>query len=657
MYLPLAEFAHNNWPNETTGESPFFVLYGFNPRADWMDKPSPIPQVALRIDQFKRARQRAQELMIKAQRSWVKHKDTPKYHEGDLVWLEGRHLHTNQPTAKLAPRRHGPFPIVQVMSPVNYRLKLPTQWSIHDVFHIDLLTPYHETDLHGSNYSRPAPDLVDNEEEYKVEKILDTQQFGRGWKKQYLIKWKGYPDSDNEWVDKKNVHAPEVIREFENQNSTIRTHINRGDVGKYCIPLCPDKPSSTHKLISFMSNVNDYYLGSPERIFGPELEEGNLTYNEARELCAKKYIRPGITDENTLVAPLTEQEMGAVLLKFPGLVTTPMPARALSPVVRRVSDPDGMGATPTHQSDTQNADTDIWGAKSSHKGEIPLPVPFRDPVSNAQDGAQGLLSVEGQILRKSRRQKKHEVSSTGSTAPVSTLATRGPWSRDSSCMSTQELYPDEHLFMRTTKDTEDPRETPYATTTTGYPLYKGSYTTTRLTVPPGFARNNGDHFVSFPITSPDGVTKQAQYVQVVMHPNPFVIGLRDDSEKVYTTPLYATPIFHYDGKPVYKAQELEFLKMEAEEREQTDRMLKRLNDPSLVAEVHRFRIMTQELACLEEAIAEGEDRWGELAAMQCKTIHRLEMADALNRIKDQDEGMVDDILRTAGESFQCGRCG
>ena len=224
-------------------------------------------------------------------------------------------------------------------------------------------------------------------------------------------------------------------------------------------------------------------------------------------------------------------------------------------------------------------------------------------------------------------------------------------------MSTQDLYPDEHIFMCTTKDTEDPRETPYATTTTGYPLYKGSYTTTRLTVPPGFMRNNGDHYVSFPITSPDGVTKQVEYVQVVMHPNPFVIGLRDDSEKVYTTPLYTAPIFHYDGKPVYKAQELEFLKMEAEGREQTDRMIRRLNDPSLTAEVHRFRIMTQEITRLEEAIAEGEDRWGELAAMQCRTIRRLEMADALNRIKDQDEGLVDDVLRTAGESSQHGHCG
>jgi len=255
-----------------------------------MDKPSPIPQVALRLDQFKMARRHAQELMIKAQQSWVKHKDTPKYQEGDLVWLEGRHLRTNQPMAKLAPKRHGPFSIIQVMSPVNYRLKLPTQWSIHDVFHIDLLTPYRETELHGSNYSRPAPDLVDNNEEYEIERILDSQQFGRGRKKQYLIKWKGYPDSDNEWVDARDVHAPEVIREFKKQNSAAETHIRKGNTSEFPIPLPLHSTKPLTKLISFMSNVNNYYLGSPKRIFGMEIEEGLITESKARELCAKKYI-------------------------------------------------------------------------------------------------------------------------------------------------------------------------------------------------------------------------------------------------------------------------------------------------------------------------------------------------------------------------------
>ncbi len=257
------------------------------------------------MEQFKEARQKAQALMIKVQQSWVKHQDMPKYQEGNLVWLEGCHLCTNQPVIKLVPKRHGPFPIIQVMSPVNYRLKLPMQWSIHDVFHIDLLTPYHETALHGPNYSRLPPDLVDDQEEYEVEKILDSWQFGKKQKLQYLIKWKGYPDSDNKWVDKKDVHADEAIREFKDQNPASDTHISRGRSSKSLTSPCLQTPTSlTHKLSSFMSNVNTYYLGSPERIFAVELETGLITMQEAQELCAKKYARPNITDENCYVLEL-----------------------------------------------------------------------------------------------------------------------------------------------------------------------------------------------------------------------------------------------------------------------------------------------------------------------------------------------------------------
>jgi uncharacterized protein YecT (DUF1311 family) len=46
----------------------------------------------MQLEQFKEARNKAQELMKRAQQSWVKHKDTPKYQEGDQVWLDGRHL-------------------------------------------------------------------------------------------------------------------------------------------------------------------------------------------------------------------------------------------------------------------------------------------------------------------------------------------------------------------------------------------------------------------------------------------------------------------------------------------------------------------------------------------------------------------------------------
>ena len=102
QWLPMVQFAHNNWPSDTTRKSPFFLLMGYNPHADWKSATSPLPQVTLRVDQFKDAWAQAQNLMIKAQKLWVKHRDTPKYKEGDLVWLEGKNLHTAQPMPKLA---------------------------------------------------------------------------------------------------------------------------------------------------------------------------------------------------------------------------------------------------------------------------------------------------------------------------------------------------------------------------------------------------------------------------------------------------------------------------------------------------------------------------------------------------------------------------
>ena len=103
----------------------------------------------------------------------------------------------------------------QVLSPVTYKLSLPSTWNIHPVFHIDLLTPYWETPFHGENYQRPPAKLVQGVKEYEVEAVLDQHHYGRKKKRQYLVKWKGYPDSDNEWVENADMNAPEAIQEYE----------------------------------------------------------------------------------------------------------------------------------------------------------------------------------------------------------------------------------------------------------------------------------------------------------------------------------------------------------------------------------------------------------------------------------------------------------
>ena len=100
------------------------------------------------------------------------------------------------------------------INPVTYQLILPTTWQIHPMFHALLLSPYTETDAHGPNYSRPPPDLIRGEEFYEVEQIWDHQCHGCSRALQYLIKWKGSPESDNTWEPADLVLAPDLLKEY-----------------------------------------------------------------------------------------------------------------------------------------------------------------------------------------------------------------------------------------------------------------------------------------------------------------------------------------------------------------------------------------------------------------------------------------------------------
>src|SRR5712672_2154973 len=146
----------------------------------------------------------------------AKTSSTPKdiFKLNDQVWLESKHLTLPHQSKKLAPKRVGPFRITKVISPVAFRLGLPSSWHIHDVFHASLLTSYRETTAYGPNFVRPPPDLIDGEEEYEVEAVLNHRMFGRRRQVQYLIKWKGYPHSDNTWEPSENVHADDLIKAY-----------------------------------------------------------------------------------------------------------------------------------------------------------------------------------------------------------------------------------------------------------------------------------------------------------------------------------------------------------------------------------------------------------------------------------------------------------
>jgi transposase InsO family protein len=169
QWLPLATAVHNARTNSTTRVTPFQAILGYDPNLTGGAIRESANQ--LTTDRRKEAetfRAQAREALNRTAQS------TPEaqYKLGDRVWLEAKHLALPYQTPKLAPKRHGPFTITKEVSPVAYQLDLPQTWTIHDVFHASLLTPYRETNAHGSNFTRPPPDLVDGNEEYEVEDVI-----------------------------------------------------------------------------------------------------------------------------------------------------------------------------------------------------------------------------------------------------------------------------------------------------------------------------------------------------------------------------------------------------------------------------------------------------------------------------------------------------
>src|SRR6266436_2821469 len=138
-----------------------------------------------------------------------------QYKPGQQVWLDATHLKLPHQKAKLTPKCLGPFDIIKEISPVAYQLALPANWRIHDVFHTSLLNPYYETNAHSPNFTHPPPDLIKGEEEFKVERIVAHRTFGQSKCLQYLIKWKGYPESNNSWEPADQVHAPDLVKCYQ----------------------------------------------------------------------------------------------------------------------------------------------------------------------------------------------------------------------------------------------------------------------------------------------------------------------------------------------------------------------------------------------------------------------------------------------------------
>lgn len=315
-WLPLAEFAGNNMTSETTGVSPFFANYGFNPRmgvepTETLCPPGYSPEQ--RQEFFK-----AQELAVRFQTVWDqvralskqaqdryeeqanRHRvDAPIYKAGDWVLLDMTHLSTGRPHEGLAPRYEGPFEVLQASSHA-VKLRLPENIKVNNVFHVSKVKTYTEPELpqqrdqdtevranQGREITRT--DDVDDRPQalWEVEDVLDYGQTdGRRW--MYLVQYKGHPPS---WQPARDLDLPQMhplLRRFHQEHPELPPP--RQWLRKEASPEAPDPGGETDDAPDVRDDADDIREDDP----GDDTVVRTATEPRRRSQRLRKKVSPDL---------------------------------------------------------------------------------------------------------------------------------------------------------------------------------------------------------------------------------------------------------------------------------------------------------------------------------------------------------------------------
>ena len=552
----------------------------------------------------------------------------------------------DQPTSKLAAKRYRPFPVAQVLSPITYQLTLPEQWKIHPVFHVDLLTPYKETTFHGTNYERPPPDLINDEEEYEVEQILDSRVRGRNRKIQYLVKWVGYPDSDNQWLDWDQVTANEAIREFKKRRPNAVVHLKHVKTGNSLIdfPLMSSPTPSTieNVLRSGASSPHEYSLAAP--LTATDLQQVLERFPDPTQppdsddsLAAPKPITGGLdTDEPVVVRTVTPSELQPYSVSLADY----SPMCEDDAEVRLSCAPGG-----PHCAELDQPRCAVCRSFCKEPGG-PTNQCFCRQEAEAETAPKYVPSGDETVYN------------LGPVYPHPGGTTPGP--RVSRLFRAEEEDAQDNDEDSSDEDDYDHDKNPFPVPSVGRPTttHAGVDRGRTMThtkqgprnhresspIPLGFVLNVHPNYIPFKLV--DDKTGQhipAKYVQLFMNnDNPYAYGKMTAHGPTFIAKIQAMPDTDAWEKPEYKSVDTQYFDAKYPDRAEVDAALHRLCDPSLQAEVRRYRAARYQHRMIARKIDRLEGELYATGMKKCASLRRLMAANAKARIeaKRDEEGFV-----------------
>ena len=371
---------------------------------------------------------------------------------------------------------------------------------------------------------------------------------------QYLVKWKGYPESDNQWIDWDDLHADELIADFKKKNPAAVSHI---------------KAAGSQEGLDHQTPMsNDDHPSTPIAIISPaDMPPEDLRcFLDWRPTVPSSWTTPPESDgENTAIStgssPIRRdyyqpQDLIPANLSLHAAHTPYTTDHALP-------------------NDTDNSSEDSFPCPTpevehANPSPDPIPIPPR-PLLEGQHTVGQVHPDSGPDHPRSPLQIIH-LSPAGQEAASLCGDTGGevsPGAAGSSGCADEWPEADPGLTW------EDYGPKP--------------------PIPKGYVLNEGADYVPFDIRLPSGETKPAKYIKLEYGEDPLVYGMIDGDPHQYVESFQATP--HPSAGPLrtYTSSQLAFFEEDHDLRPEVDSAVYHLYDKSVLAEVECYRVNRKKL--------------------------------------------------------------
>ncbi|KAJ1597534.1 hypothetical protein NDA14_002946 [Ustilago hordei] len=218
--LDTAAFVYNNTVHNSIGVSPFFACYGWNPKAHpdipqqlGVNDPGRFEYLMDGKEHCKYLQEQIREAQCRSVDQYNrKHKDN-EFKVGDMVYINHRNWKTWRPTPKLDTWFAEPYPVQEQVGRRAYRITLPANLRVHDVFHVSMLEPARTSSLPQCAEQPTIPSLPDEDLDFEVEALIDKRS--HNGTTEYKVLWRGYSEEAASWEPVENLNCPDLIQEYE----------------------------------------------------------------------------------------------------------------------------------------------------------------------------------------------------------------------------------------------------------------------------------------------------------------------------------------------------------------------------------------------------------------------------------------------------------